>query len=521
MQTIYFVYCEALIAFAILVWMQFKTGLDKFAIFVAFCVVVVTAFATVVEFIFHSINSGVYMEWFVGKLSETKEFFRENVAKDHTLKLYACMMAYFVYQLYQRKRNTVVYMRMNQSLEGYNPEKMVPGSSFQLNATMPSFQCSVYGSEDDATYYPLGQAFSTQFGVVTAAHVLVDCKYIQLVKDTRTVSINFDRITYLDGDMALYKVTPQEKLKLGLSDAKFAKEAVVEKMGPMVQVVAFGSRSFGFLNPYKQFGFCRYNGSTVKGFSGAPYYVNKTVYGMHLGGDVVNLGYEGAYIQSLLKPTKTVVKTPESSDDWLIDQAIALRQFEYDRSPYDPDEYRVRIGNRYHIVETDVLEQLLAVSAGRSKREVPYDHERNPIPPEPAPRTHPVIPANYRCDPVPVDDLPLAPREAFEFDQGNLRRGPSVNVGAPGKAVEHPVVQSVSLPTSSQTSCLSQKPLEPSHMESLPLMPAQPKGASKSTRQRQNIRARYRALQSKYERLKTAYDLTQPGPSRSPESGIP
>lgn len=491
--------------------MQFKSGLDKAAIFVLFMIIVVVSVMSFIEHALDSLHLSVRVDivtYYFGKLLDaiSRHFSDPYTCCYDTLAICMLMLSTYVF-----RRSKVVYVRVNGESTSYSPEKMMPGSSFEANAVMPKFQCSVYGSEDGSIYYPLGQAFRVAQGIMTAAHVVIDCRYVRFVKDKAVVQVNFDRMQYMDGDMALYKATAQESSTLGLLEAKFAKDAVVEHMGPMVQVVAFGNRSFGFLNPYKQFGYCKYAGSTIKGFSGAPYYVNKTVYGMHLGGDAVNLGYEGAYIQSLLRPSKTIIRNQEASEDWLIDQAYSIRKFEYDRSPYDPDEYRVRIGNRYHIVETDVLDRMLAVSQGTAKQRPTYDRECDDMPPVPAVRKLPPQSSNYDLELTPADELPLAPRGALDFDQGNLRRGPNVDVGARGRGeVRRSVVsqpERISPPTSSEY----QQPSEIYHTESLSSTPVQPNEVSASTRKRQRAGQKYRKLRSEFEQLKIAYELMQRG----------
>lgn len=218
-------------------------------------------------------------------------------------------------------------------------------------------------------------------------------------------------------------------------------------------------------------------GSTIRGFSGAPYYLNKTIFGMHLGGSVENLGYEGAYLLSVLRPSKTIVRKQESSDDWLIEQAERNLRFDYERSPYDPDEYRVKMNGRYHLVDSEVLDAMLSRSKGRNaKRDLVIGLENIPIPKE--------------------DDLPLAPRGALDYSQGNLMRAPAVVAGALGEGKVHPVARKHAMRPSVQTASTSQEPSARSPMVSPESMPVRRSVVSRSTAKNKRRKSKVQTLTS-------------------------
>lgn len=393
------------------------------------------------------------------------------------------------------------------------PEKMVPGSQFQMNAPTPKFQVEIYGSIDGDKYYPVGQGFWAENYIITAAHVVYDFKKIKLVKDAAEVEVEADHFKTIDGDLALLPVQPGFTSKLKLAKAKLAHVGATKNGGLMAQVVAFGQRSFGFINPYEQFGYCSYGGSTIKGFSGAPYYLNNTVFGMHLGGNLENLGYEGSYIRSLLKPSATITSYREDSEEWLIDMASRETEFLYERSPVNPDEYKIKIRGSYHVVDDDVMRQILNKSRGKQRQNPEFDAEAREVPRadtttrmrKSVDLTIPEIKeelSGVTVQVADVGDLPLCPREAMTFkDSGNLIRAPA-SAGARGQESDPAGVPKPAMPTSNPMVSTSQTPLAPSHMESRKSMPAAPRGASQSTASR-----RKRAKKSNAQRIESLEEL--------------
>lgn len=398
----------------------------------------------------------------------------------------------------------------------FAPESMKPGSNFELNARLPPFQVEIYGSTGDK-FYPLGQGCNTAHGIITAAHVIYDVDRVAISRNGTQVVVRRDDFEFKDGDLATYKITQQQESQLGLSRAKLSQQSILGTTGLMAQVVAFGNRSFGFLSSYPQFGFCVYGGSTIKGFSGAPYYMNNTIFGIHIGGNGDNLGYESGYIHSILNPSRTVVAHAESSEDWLIEQAQRTNDFHYERSPYDPDEYRVRLNGRYHIVDGSVLGLMTKASKvkGKKKQTFAMDLESKPIPEAAVKPPSEVV---YR--PPKEEELPKMPKGAVEFqDQGNLFRAPVVSAGANG--VQQKFQQSAQLPvppTSVTTGCCCQMPLAKSHMESLTLTPVPQRKVSQSMHASRNRRNKLhlQRLRNDAQLWREHVARTQGGPQISP-----
>lgn len=401
------------------------------------------------------------------------------------------------FRCFSRRPYTYASFKME---DEFTPEKMQPGSQFESKANMPGFQCEVHVSSESSRFFPSGQAFLVEEGLLTAAHVVTDVDSIMLVKGGVEILVKPEDFTRLDGDLALLKVPQQMVQKLGLSQAKLSQYGIGVKSGLMAQVYSFGRQSFGFVDKYDQFGYCSYGGSTVKGFSGAPYYVNKMVYGMHLGGDVCNLGYEAAYIKSVLKPTASIVRNQESSEDWLIDQARQNPEdLFYERSPYDPDEYRVRLNGRYHMVQREVMDLIKDTAKPRKRVDIRYDFESNKSPT------------------IEVDEeVPLAPRTALTFeDSGNLFRAPAVDAGARGKASVQVNAPRKETQILNQTDLSFHPNLANLDTESLRSMLAQPRGASQSISKGKRKTIRLLQAQKEIERLSKLLNPTSVGAQTS------
>lgn len=366
-------------------------------------------------------------------------------------------------------------------LLSYIPERVMPGSFFHQTTGCPKFQADVYTLSGDKMV-PRGQGFLTKGEwFVTAHHVLGDDIDLVLKTVHGEVVISRQRFQQREGDIAVARLTAQERGSLQLAQAKLYGYAQSSTTGTMVNVQAFGKQSIGTLKHHEAFGFVTYTGSTIPGFSGAPYYFGNIVYGMHTGGMAQNIGYESAYLDMLFRSSE------EDSAEWLIETAERGMRFEYDRSPYDPDEYRVIMGDRYHIVDSDTLEELLRKGKGKQMKKIVSDDELDydlenfdlvDVKKMKSMRKRKRVPL-YRPEGMENDavEIPLVPRGALSFnDSGN---GMPTNVApalASGKTKEplervlqrlntspkEPVVQSLKPSGSSDTTTQRQMPAQPS-----------------------------------------------------------
>lgn len=107
------------------------------------------------------------------------------------------------------------------------------------------------------------------------------------------------------------------------------------------------------------YGFVEYDGSTIAGFSGAPYTNGQKVLGMHLqGGTGGNFGYSASFLISRLR---RVIK-PESSEWEAFEKALAQAardDVEWNRGL---DETEVRVGGRYFLFDNEEFDEYVEES---------------------------------------------------------------------------------------------------------------------------------------------------------------
>lgn len=268
-------------------------------------------------------------------------------------------------------------------VDSFIPEKAMPGSKM-VAAPSPPFQCAVYGIVDGVKYRA-GQAFRVGGRIFTAGHVVEGYMRLALVSGAGDAfELSVADFSSWEGDVATADYTNEMHAVLGLGAAKFSQGSVLEGSGAFASCHAFGVTSMGFLSDHPSFGFVQYSGSTAKGFSGAPYINGQTVYGMHLGGASENIGYESAYLSMLIR------RGAESSEDFLLSQVRRFKKAKFQRSPYNPDEYRLIVGGRYYLVDYDVIQHLadyeeyeapVTFEQECADREVPVEEEEEIPPP--------------------------------------------------------------------------------------------------------------------------------------------
>lgn len=248
---------------------------------------------------------------------------------------------------------------------GFTPERVLPGSILESQAIQPDFQASVFTDRlDNPKLLPRGQCFRYKQYLMTVAHVLEGSSNVRIVstrfdKDQHKfvdhqLDLELTRFKVIDVDLAIAELLPKEWSSLCMSSAKVANS--IPTHGMVVKVSAFGQQSHGMLRQHSAFGLLQYEGSTRGGFSGAPYHIQNTVFGIHAGGDTLNVGFDITYVTAILRE---LPYSPEDSADYLEQQVRRYGgDFDWEPSPVSPGEFRVRVGGAYHIVDSDVLDEL-------------------------------------------------------------------------------------------------------------------------------------------------------------------
>lgn len=226
----------------------------------------------------------------------------------------------------------------------FSAERKVDGSEF-FSVTAPPFMARVEIKEG-GVWMVSGVGFKTPHGFITAGHVVPEGKEVRVRTPTSVEEVAEENIRRLDIDVAVISGLHLS----GMKSAKLSKVALTAGQREMVMVHNGVQASMGPVTESSAFGFCDYGGSTSKGFSGSPYYVNNMVLGMHVGAGAVNYGYEAAYLTQYLD-------SKESSEEWFLAKVRRGAGHKWRQSPFDPDEVFVKYGNRYVAVDRYAYEQ--------------------------------------------------------------------------------------------------------------------------------------------------------------------
>nr|QYC92634.1 ORF1 [Rhodnius prolixus virus 5] len=217
-------------------------------------------------------------------------------------------------------------------------ESMRPGSQLLETTEMPTFQGEIQIYIADLGWIKSGQCFVAEGYLYTAAHVLRHADKIRVLRAGLCIDFNPQDFTITECDVAY--MPAHQVSKLGFSYAKFGELGRVN----MVSVTNGQYTTIGGVSSHDDLLFVEYTGSTTRGFSGAPYFMGKTVWGMHTGAANVNMGLAPLTLQTAVK---TKVYTPEATAEFLM-KLFRRKNFKpnFKVSPFDPSELFVDIGHK-------------------------------------------------------------------------------------------------------------------------------------------------------------------------------
>lgn len=234
---------------------------------------------------------------------------------------------------------------------------------------LPPFQVAVYtkGAGKTETYFQ-GYALNIEGYLVMPLHVkepegvphdhLVLQRYVgdELRQTTLGETITWMELAQdaVAADMSTMKFDKGNlESYLGLAKAKVAD---VTEMTHCSIVGGFRpvARTMGAVRLLSEFfGQVQYTGTTFPGYSGAAYYVNKTVYGMHTSAwHSMNVGYSAAYLASILRKRRG---QKESSEDFLFQRMTKQKKILYRTSPGDPEEVIMKVEGRFYTFARDEI----------------------------------------------------------------------------------------------------------------------------------------------------------------------
>lgn len=287
-------------------------------------------------------------------------------------------------------------------------ERMIPGSDLIENVIPPMFQVDIYTAKPgDNKLYFAGVGFKTASRVVTAMHVVADAERVIFKQSVAKTEIEVDPKLFVEThvDLTWIELDQAQVSRLAASSAKLALSVPAKQW---VRVISSGRMTFGHLEPIEAMGMLRYEGSTVRGFSGAPYHVNKLVYGVHVGaGTKQNFGFSASYLAALIRRyADPNISCQEDSAEYLLGQfrRYGMDSFDYEIAPNDPRSYTVEVGGSFHNIDAEVFDKLQEYHEARRTRGRVYQYESAREDAHFLGERHP----------EQVPDLPLAPPELLE-----------------------------------------------------------------------------------------------------------
>lgn len=200
---------------------------------------------------------------------------------------------------------------------GFVVEKAVKGS--EPVVTPPPAYIGLVYTMVDGVKRRQGVFFRVGNFLYTAAHVVLGADKVWFSYGKQELEVKVNSME-LDTDLIRYPYEPFSTFQMGAG--KLAKTS-----HPMYCQVHNGSvATFGKVTVSDVVGYAEFSGTTLPGFSGAPYYIGNVVYGMHLGAGVVNLGYTGEHLNALISAYQGEAKALGGTDPALEEELLCAKR---------------------------------------------------------------------------------------------------------------------------------------------------------------------------------------------------
>nr|UGO57251.1 MAG: hypothetical protein 1 [Riboviria sp.] len=252
---------------------------------------------------------------------------------------------------------------------GFVVERSMEGSN-ALHSPNPGFILEVWVQHAGGKKFRAGTAFRVEGFIFTATHVVVgaDRVWFRFGNEEREVT---EKPTQIDLDVARYSYEPFSSWQLG--SGKLAPRFTNQ----FCKVHNGDFETYGRLTKSLVVGMVEYTGTTLPSFSGAPYFVGRTVYGIHMGAGVVNQGYDAAFIRVLLSsiPKKESAGEGFTSDPQELYEEMMRSGKELEYRHMSNDYYVVRIGDAYQTYDEEEFERTFARYNKRNTGQPSYEPE--------------------------------------------------------------------------------------------------------------------------------------------------
>lgn len=228
-------------------------------------------------------------------------------------------------------------------------ERAVPGST-PADGEMPKFQFEICC--EDGT--PIGQGFRADVMgcdmLITAAHNLDDLMMIRTARGSVVVKRD-DFVVRPLSDVAFLPMVGSYGC-LALSKAKLS----YRESNQAAMIYAYGKNTIGMVEDMSAFGLVSYTGTTLNGYSGAPYYFGNAVFGIHCGSaSGCNFGVEASYLDFAFQDDSSLSQSSCDEDtwDWIEKKLTEGDKMQWRTHPGNAEMILVKYKGRYIEVDTD------------------------------------------------------------------------------------------------------------------------------------------------------------------------
>lgn len=226
-------------------------------------------------------------------------------------------------------------------------ERMMPGSDMMPIKIRNRYQADVYLREGNGVTTYVGQCFRYGDYLLTAGHVLAEDAVYVVRSEAGEIELLPSRMKefgYDTDDLALYVLDANELTSLSLKSVNLVGDSDINMC---VEVHAKDQKTMGKVTSMDNvFGQVMYDGSTLPGFSGAPYMLGSKCYGLHVGSAAVNIGYDAGYIKALLQDY-----VPEDTADFL--NNMVHRGVDVRAKKLPSGDYLLRAKGKYYRMSAD------------------------------------------------------------------------------------------------------------------------------------------------------------------------
>lgn len=227
---------------------------------------------------------------------------------------------------------------------GFRVEAVRAGSELK-QTTCPDFVGELWVKTNRFTpAFRRATIFRVAAHLHTAQHALEGALSAWIKYNGKYMALDLKTVVQRDQD---WVTLPYEQVSaLQMASGKFSKN--VSSM--FVSVHNGDYSSMGKITPHTVVGTLEYDGSTTPSFSGAPYYMGRVVMGMHFGASVMNIGYNGAFMRTIMElpAIRNTIYKPESADAFSTDFGDQLLE-EFTKTGGKPT-FR-RMANDFYVVD--------------------------------------------------------------------------------------------------------------------------------------------------------------------------